>query len=98
QLYKRVAGASGHRIIFGTPEQIVDKLESWIVNGAADGYNLMFSYLTGSLGEFVEKVIPILQNQGLFKKEYRGKTLREHLALPVPKDGAGLCPKDCVKK
>ena len=84
QLYKRVAGSRGHRIIFGTPEQIADQLEEWVVNKGADGFNLMFPYLPGSFVEFVDLVIPILQKRGLFRKEYEEKTLRGHLGLSVP--------------
>lgn len=84
QLYKRVAGARGHRIIFGTPEQIADQLEDWVVNKGADGFNLMFPYLPGSFSEFVDFVIPILQERGLFRKDYEARTLRGHLGLPIP--------------
>src|SRR5699024_1338179 len=43
QLYKRIAGTRGHRIIFGSPVQIADQLQEWFENGAADGFNLMFA-------------------------------------------------------
>lgn len=87
QLYKRVAGARGHRIIFGTPQQIADQLEEWFIREGADGYNIMFPSLPGSLVEFVEQVVPILQERGLYKKEYAAKTLRGHLGLPEPASG-----------
>jgi len=82
ELYLRVAGTRGHRLIFGTPEQIADQLEEWIVNDAADGFNLMFSHYPSSLEDFTSKVVPILQKRGLFRTEYEGKTLRENLGLP----------------
>lgn len=81
ELYKRVAGSRGHRMIFGTPEQIADQLEEWIINEGADGYNLMFSHFPNSMEDFVIKVIPILQQRGLFRTEYEGSTLRENLGL-----------------
>lgn len=84
ELYKRIAGARGHWTIFGTPEQIADQLESWILSEAADGFNLMFQYLPGSLAEFVEQVIPILQQRGVFREEYSKDTLRGHLGLSIP--------------
>ncbi len=84
QLYKRIAGARGHRLIFGTAEQIADQLEEWVNHKGADGFNLMFPYLPGSFVEFVDQVIPILQERGLFRKEYEAKTLRGHLGLPTP--------------
>ena len=72
ELYLRIAGSRGHRIIFGTPEQIADQLEEWIVNDAADGFNLMFSHFPNSLEDFVTTVVPILQERGLFRTEYEG--------------------------
>lgn len=81
ELYLRVAGSRGHRIIFGTPEEIADQLEEWIVNEAADGFNLMFSHFPNSLQDFTETVVPILQRRGLFRSEYEGTTLRENLGL-----------------
>jgi inactivated superfamily I helicase len=41
-------------------------------------------YLPGALNDFVELVIPELQRRGLFRTEYTGRTLREHLGLPRP--------------
>ncbi|TDF95430.1 LLM class flavin-dependent oxidoreductase [Paenibacillus piri] len=84
QLVARVTGARGHKTISGTPEQIAGHLESWFVNGGCDGFNIMPPYLPGGLDEFVEQVIPILQARGLYRTEYSGTTLREHLGLSVP--------------
>ncbi|MEC0235637.1 LLM class flavin-dependent oxidoreductase [Paenibacillus kribbensis] len=84
QLYKEVAGARGHRIVTGTPLQIADHIQQWFVGYAADGFNIMPPYVPGGLDEFVDGVIPELQNRGLFRTEYEGSTLREHLGLPVP--------------
>lgn len=84
QLYQQIAGARGHREIAGTPSQIADQLEEWFENGAADGFNIMPPYLPGGLDDFVDLVIPELQNRGLFRKEYTGSTLREHLGLLRP--------------
>jgi len=84
QLYQAIAGARGHRTIWGTPEQIADQLEEWFVNDAADGFNIMPPYLPNGLDEFVELVVPILQQRGLFRTEYEGRTLRENLGLHRP--------------
>ncbi len=51
---------------------------------AADGFNVMPPYLPGALDDFVDLVIPELQRRGLFRTEYDGRTLREHLGLPRP--------------
>lgn len=86
QLYLAIAGARGHRQILGTPTQIADQLEEWFLNGAADGFNIMPPYLPGGLEEFVDLVIPELQRRGLFRTEYEGHTLRDHLGLPRPQN------------
>ncbi|OAH57840.1 nitrilotriacetate monooxygenase [Domibacillus aminovorans] len=84
KLYQRIAGARGHREIKGTPEQIVDQMQEWFENGAADGFNVMPPYLPGGLDDFVDHVIPVLQQRGLFRTEYTGNTLRENLGLKRP--------------
>jgi FMN-dependent oxidoreductase (nitrilotriacetate monooxygenase family) len=84
QLMYRVTGARGHRTIYGTPVQIADQLEEWFMQGACDGFNIMPPYLPGGLDEFVDSVIPELQRRGLFRTEYTGNTLREHLGLVRP--------------
>ncbi|MBD2079708.1 LLM class flavin-dependent oxidoreductase [Leptolyngbya sp. FACHB-17] len=84
QLYFRIAGARGHWTIVGTPTQIADQLEGWFIHQGADGFNIMPSYLPGGLDDFVDLVIPELQRRGLFRTEYEGATLREHLGLPRP--------------
>jgi len=84
QLYWHVNGTRGHWAIFGTAEEIADTLETWFREGAADGFNIMAPWLPGGLDEFIDHVVPVLQQRGLFRKEYSGSTLREHLGLQVP--------------
>lgn len=86
QLYLSIAGARGHRQILGTPTQIADQLEEWFLNNAADGFNIMPPFLPGGLEEFVDLVIPELQQRGLFRTEYEGRTLRENLGLSRPQN------------
>jgi len=84
QLYQRLAGARGHRVVVGTPEKIADEIELWFRNEAADGFNVMPPVLPQSLDEFVDLVIPELQRRGLFRTEYEGRTLRDNLGLARP--------------
>jgi FMN-dependent oxidoreductase (nitrilotriacetate monooxygenase family) len=84
QLMYRVTGARRHRTIAGTPVQIADQLEEWFTQGACDGFNIMPPYLPGGLEEFVDLVVPELQRRGLYRTEYTGRTLREHLGLAKP--------------
>jgi FMN-dependent oxidoreductase (nitrilotriacetate monooxygenase family) len=84
QLYMRMAGARGHRQIYGTPAQIADELEAWFDAEAADGFNIMPPVEPTSLEEFVALVIPELQRRGRFRTRYEGATLRESLGLRRP--------------
>jgi FMN-dependent oxidoreductase (nitrilotriacetate monooxygenase family) len=87
ELIRSLAGGGGHRVIVGTPEQIADDIEHWFKAGAADGFNLMPDVLPGGLQDFADGVVPILQQRGIFRTEYEGRTLREHLGLARPDNG-----------
>ncbi|MBB3458775.1 FMN-dependent oxidoreductase (nitrilotriacetate monooxygenase family) [Rhizobium sp. BK313] len=84
QLLRRLSAGRGHRIATGTPEQIAGTIIEWFQNGAADGFNLIPPALPTSLSTFVEQVVPILQSKGVFREEYEGTTLRDHLGLDRP--------------
>jgi FMN-dependent oxidoreductase (nitrilotriacetate monooxygenase family) len=84
QLIGRLAGGRGHRTIVGTPEQVADDLQHWFENGAADGFNYMPPAIPDQLEVFVDTVVPILQERGLFRSEYEGTTLRDHYGLDRP--------------
>lgn len=84
QLLGRLAAGGGHCTMVGTPEAIADKMEHWFCNEGADGFNLMPPALPDSFDDFAEQVIPILQKRGIFRREYTGNTLREHLGLKRP--------------
>jgi alkanesulfonate monooxygenase len=59
-------------------------MERWFKEGGCDGFNLMPPFLPGGLDDFVELVLPELRRRGLFRTEYEGRTLREHLGLARP--------------
>ncbi len=84
QLYEKVATGRGHWTVVGTPKTIADQLEHWFTTDAADGYNILAPTLPHGLKDFAELVIPELQRRGLFRTEYTGSTLREHLGLSRP--------------
>jgi FMN-dependent oxidoreductase (nitrilotriacetate monooxygenase family) len=92
ELIRSLAGGTGHRVIVGTPEQVADDIEHWFKGGAADGFNLMPDALPDGLRDFVDGVVPILQKRGIFRTDYEGSTLREHLGLARP-DNAQLWKK-----
>jgi FMN-dependent oxidoreductase (nitrilotriacetate monooxygenase family) len=66
-------------VIVGTPEQIADKLEKWIEETDVDGFNIAYAVTPGTFKDFIELVIPVLQDRGLVKTEYEEGTYREKL-------------------
>lgn len=84
QLLHRLAGARGHHVVAGTPRQVADLITDWFHGGAADGFNVMPPLYPQLLDAFIERVVPILQERGIFRTEYAGSTLREHYGLSRP--------------
>ncbi|BCW71323.1 hypothetical protein NicSoilB8_23670 [Arthrobacter sp. NicSoilB8] len=68
---------------------MADAIQEWFEAGAADGFNIMPPVLPSGLDAFVDHVIPILRDRGLFRREYTGRTLREHYGLPRPANAFG---------
>jgi alkanesulfonate monooxygenase len=85
QLAQRVGGYGGLSFV-GTPASIADQMEEWLTTEGSDGFNIMFPYLPEGLNDFVDKVVPELQRREIFRREYEGRTLRENLGLPRPKN------------
>lgn len=73
-------GGYGARIVVGTPEQAADTIEEWYRTGAADGFNLMVDEFPTGLETVVDELVPILQERGVFHREYEHETLRARLA------------------
>lgn len=88
ELVTRSAGGAGHRLLAGTPEQIVDDLEHWYRSGAADGFTIMPADTAVDFERFTSEVVPILQRRDLFQRDYAGTTLRENLGLDPLVPGA----------
>lgn len=86
QLYERYAGARGQRTVKGTGAQVADQMEEWFINYGVDGFLIQPSHLPGGLRDFIELVIPVLQERGLFRTEYEGPMLRDNLGLPRPRN------------
>ena len=84
QLLGKLAGARGHFVMAGTPEQVADTMEDWVDSAAADGFNLMPPLLPTMLDVFVDEVVPILQRRGRFRTSYQGMMLRDHYGLSRP--------------
>ena len=83
-LYNNFAVSRGYLISCGTPEQIADTMEAWFIGGACDGFIVAPAHFPEALDDFTSGVLPVLRARGLFRSEYHGPTLRDHLGLPVP--------------
>ncbi|WP_344317187.1 LLM class flavin-dependent oxidoreductase [Acrocarpospora pleiomorpha] len=75
----------GHWRLVGTAEQVADELERWFLAGGADGFIVMPPY-QDALTRFFARVVPILQDRGVFRREYTGRTLRDHLGVTYPQN------------
>lgn len=84
QLYERIAVSRGHHIVVGSAEQVADDMQQWFEQGGADGFNIMPPTFPQGFAAFNELVVPLLQQRGLFRSQYQGQTLREHLGLERP--------------
>ena len=95
QLARRVGGFGGLAFV-GTPAHVADRMQEWLEAGACDGFNVMFPYLPMGLDDVALRVVPELQRRGIFRREYEGTTLRDHLGLkrvanrffPAAREGA----------
>lgn len=83
-LLEVLANGRGHLNFVGSYVQLADFVEEWFTTGAADGFNLLVPAYPVLLDDFIDHVVPILQERGLFHTEYEGTTLRENYGLPVP--------------
>ncbi len=80
----QAAGSYSGFAFVGTAVSIADEMQEWLETGASDGFNIMFPWIPGGLDEVVDLLVPELQRRGLFRREYEGHTLREHLGLQRP--------------
>ena len=79
-----VAKSRSHGTFVGTVEGLVDYMQLWVESGGCDGFNIMPAYFPDELALFVEEVVPVLQRRELFRTEYAGPMLRDHLGLSYP--------------
>ncbi|MFF1922320.1 NtaA/DmoA family FMN-dependent monooxygenase [Streptomyces sp. NPDC058221] len=72
----------GHPSFVGTPSAVADEWTHYVDTRAVDGFNLLPHLLPASVTDIVDKLVPELQERGVYRTEYGGTTLREHLDLP----------------
>jgi alkanesulfonate monooxygenase SsuD/methylene tetrahydromethanopterin reductase-like flavin-dependent oxidoreductase (luciferase family) len=88
---RRHAIAGGAARVFAALRRARAAVSAWSIsrrakNWPCDGFNIMFPFLPAGLDDFVDKVVPELEQRGIFRRDYEGSTLRENLGLPRPKN------------
>jgi FMN-dependent oxidoreductase (nitrilotriacetate monooxygenase family) len=79
QIIDQMVLGSRQKPIVGSPEQIADRLQEWMDDGDIDGFNLARTVAPESLRDFVDLVVPVLQERGVFKAEYAEGPLRQKM-------------------
>ncbi|MFB7220237.1 NtaA/DmoA family FMN-dependent monooxygenase [Streptomyces sp. NPDC056227] len=79
-----VIETTGRQSFIGSPETVAAELIEFVSTDAADGFILVPHLTPGGLDDFVDRVVPLLQERGAFRSEYAGSTLRSHLGLTEP--------------
>ncbi|WP_139342847.1 hypothetical protein [Oceanobacillus kimchii] len=67
----------------GTAEDVADYLQEWFEAGAADSFVIVADQLSDALSDFVNQIIPVLQERGLRPENYMGNTLRGNIRLKI---------------
>ena len=80
------AERQAHHQVCGTASTVADVMQEWFEKEACDGFCLLQSYFPRGIDAIVGSLVPELQRRKLFRTEYEGKTLRENLGLPIPKN------------
>lgn len=84
-----IVEVTGRQSFIGTPASVAATIDEFVQADAADGFILVPHITPGGLDEFADTVVPLLQERGVFRTEYEGTTLREHLGLE-PLDGGAV--------
>ncbi|MFE5582913.1 LLM class flavin-dependent oxidoreductase [Kitasatospora sp. NPDC056531] len=79
-----VIEVTGRQSFIGSPATVAGQIDHFVQQDAADGFILVPHLTPGGLDEFVDRVVPLLQERGVFRTDYTGPTLRDHLGLAVP--------------
>jgi alkanesulfonate monooxygenase SsuD/methylene tetrahydromethanopterin reductase-like flavin-dependent oxidoreductase (luciferase family) len=83
-LRETIVEVTARQNFIGTPETVATTIDEYVQADASDGFILVPHITPDGLGEFAAKVVPILQERGVFRTEYEGSTLRDHLGLSRP--------------
>jgi hypothetical protein len=81
---------TGRQAFVGAPSTVATAINDLVQADASDGFILIPHITPGGLDEFADTVVPLLQDRGVFRADYEGSTLRDHLRLSEPALGRGL--------
>jgi FMN-dependent oxidoreductase (nitrilotriacetate monooxygenase family) len=84
---QRATLLQGPRFV-GTGPEVADQMEEWFTGDACDGFVIAATHVPGAYEDVVRLVVPELQRRGVFRRQYSGSTLRDHLGLARPAVGA----------
>ena len=76
-----IIAVTGRQSFIGTPSTVADQINGFVQEEASDGFILVPHITPGGLDEFADTVVPLLQERGVFRADYDGTTLRDHLGL-----------------
>jgi FMN-dependent oxidoreductase (nitrilotriacetate monooxygenase family) len=85
---------TGRQSFVGAPSTVAETIDSLVQADASDGFILVPHITPGGLDEFADTVVPLLQERGVFRTEYEGTTLRDHLGLAPLGDGRASVAAD----
>ncbi len=86
QVARYLGTSLGHQLVVGSPQRVADVMQEWLEAEACDGFTLMFPFYPKPLEDFVRLVVPELQRRGIYRTAYAGRTLRENLGVPQPRN------------
>jgi FMN-dependent oxidoreductase (nitrilotriacetate monooxygenase family) len=87
-----IVEVTGRQSFIGSPQTVAATINDFVQADASDGFILVPHITPGGLDPFVDRVVPLLQERGVFRADYTGTTLREHLGLaplPTPQRSGG---------
>ncbi|WP_330276714.1 LLM class flavin-dependent oxidoreductase [Lentzea sp. NBC_00516] len=76
-----VIDVSARQTFIGSADSVATQINDLVQQDAADGFILVPHVTPGGLDEFADTVVPLLQERGVFRADYTGPTLRDHLGI-----------------
>jgi FMN-dependent oxidoreductase (nitrilotriacetate monooxygenase family) len=75
---------TGRQSFIGSPQTVAEAIDDHVQAEACDGFILIPHVTPGGLDRFADEVVPVLQERGVFRTDYEGPTLRDHLGVAGP--------------